>query len=110
MLSMAMEYCMPVFYIKRIAYLYTCKLQKPDRMLILSVISGILGGQELLIILVIVLVLFGGKKIPELMRGLGKGVGEYNKAKRDVWDQVDDKDTPPDKKNAEPGSTEQEKK
>lgn len=38
-----------------------------------------LGGQELLIILAIVLVLFGGKKIPELMRGVGKGVGELQK-------------------------------
>lgn len=35
-----------------------------------------LQGQELWIILIVVLVLFGGKKIPELMRGVGKGVGE----------------------------------
>ena len=41
---------------------------------------GIIGGQEILIILLIVLVLFGGKKIPELMRGLGKGVKEYKAA------------------------------
>jgi sec-independent protein translocase protein TatA len=38
-----------------------------------------LQGQELIIILVIVLVLFGGKKIPELLRGVGKGVGELQK-------------------------------
>jgi len=38
-----------------------------------------LGYQEILIILVIILVLFGGKKIPELMRGVGKGVGELQK-------------------------------
>ncbi|RYG40393.1 twin-arginine translocase TatA/TatE family subunit [bacterium] len=38
-----------------------------------------LGGQELMIVAVIVLVLFGGKKIPELMRGVGKGVGELQK-------------------------------
>lgn len=55
------------------------------------VLLGILGGQELLFILVIVLVLFGGKKIPELMRGLGKGVGEYNKARNEVMDQVNEK-------------------
>lgn len=60
----------------------------------LFVMLGILGGQELMLILVIVLVLFGGRKIPELMRGLGRGVGEYNKAKNDVWDQVDDKEKP----------------
>lgn len=55
----------------------------------LFVISGILGGQELLIILIIVLVLFGGRKIPELLRGLGKGVREFEKAKKDVWDMAD---------------------
>lgn len=38
---------------------------------------GIIGGQEILIIALIILVLFGGKKIPELMRGLGKGVKEF---------------------------------
>jgi sec-independent protein translocase protein TatA len=37
------------------------------------------GGQEMIIVLVVVLVLFGGKKIPELMRGVGKGVGELQK-------------------------------
>ena len=39
-----------------------------------------LGGPEIAIILVIVLLLFGGKKIPELMRGLGKGVREFKDA------------------------------
>lgn len=38
-----------------------------------------LGWNELLIVLVIVLVLFGGKKIPELLRGVGRGVGELQK-------------------------------
>lgn len=38
-----------------------------------------LQGPELWIILIIVLVLFGGKKIPELLRGVGKGVGELQK-------------------------------
>ena len=38
-----------------------------------------LGYQEILIVLVIILVLFGGRKIPELMRGVGKGVGELKK-------------------------------
>jgi sec-independent protein translocase protein TatA len=51
-----------------------------------------LGGQELLVVLVIVLVLFGGKKIPELMRGVGKGVGELQKGleegKRQVMESV----------------------
>ncbi|MEI6124231.1 MAG: twin-arginine translocase TatA/TatE family subunit [Bacteroidota bacterium] len=55
-----------------------------------SIIIGILGGQEIVLILIVILVLFGGKKIPELMRGLGKGVGEYNKAKNEVLDELSD--------------------
>ena len=39
-----------------------------------------LGAFELLIIVAIVVLLFGGKKIPELMRGLGKGMSEFKKA------------------------------
>ncbi len=40
-----------------------------------------LGGSELMIVGIIVLLLFGGKKIPELMKGLGQGIGEFKKAK-----------------------------
>lgn len=39
-----------------------------------------LGAPEIIIILVIILLLFGGRKIPELMRGLGKGVKEFKDA------------------------------
>lgn len=46
-----------------------------------SIQMGI-GIKELLIILVIVLLLFGGKKIPELMRGLGRGVKEFKDASK----------------------------
>jgi sec-independent protein translocase protein TatA len=42
-----------------------------------------LGFQELLIILVVVLVLFGGRKLPELAKGLGQGMREFKKATRD---------------------------
>jgi sec-independent protein translocase protein TatA len=42
-----------------------------------------LGGNELLIVLVIVLVLFGGAKVPELMKGLGQGMREFRKATHD---------------------------
>lgn len=49
---------------------------------------GIIGGQEIIVIALIVLVLFGGKKIPELMKGLGKGVKEYKKAMNGVEDEV----------------------
>jgi sec-independent protein translocase protein TatA len=40
-----------------------------------------MGPQEIIIILVIVLLMFGGKKIPELMKGLGKGMKEFKDAK-----------------------------
>lgn len=50
---------------------------------------GPLGFNEILIILIIVLLLFGGKKIPELMRGLGKGVREFNDAKDNVRREIE---------------------
>ncbi|MHB1178413.1 MAG: Sec-independent protein translocase subunit TatA/TatB [Daejeonella sp.] len=40
-----------------------------------------LGGPELILIAVVILFLFGGKKLPELMRGLGKGISEFKNAK-----------------------------
>ncbi|MEJ7778759.1 MAG: twin-arginine translocase TatA/TatE family subunit [Daejeonella sp.] len=43
-----------------------------------------LGGPELILIAVVVLLLFGGKKLPELMRGLGKGINEFKNAKDGV--------------------------
>ena len=42
-----------------------------------------LGGKEWIVILLFVLLLFGGKKIPELMRGLGSGLNEFKKATRE---------------------------
>jgi sec-independent protein translocase protein TatA len=47
-----------------------------------------LGGQEMFFVLIIVLLLFGGNKIPELMRGLGRGVKEFNSAKANVEDEI----------------------
>lgn len=43
-------------------------------------ILGFLGGQEIILIVLIVLILFGGRKIPELMKGLGKGIKEFKSA------------------------------
>ena len=51
---------------------------------------GVLGTQEIIIILVIVLLLFGGRTIPELMRGLGRGVREFNDAKNNVRKEIED--------------------
>ena len=45
-----------------------------------------LGFQEILVIALIVLLLFGGKKIPELMRGLGKGVKSFKEGMNEVTD------------------------
>lgn len=44
-------------------------------------ILGALGTQEIILIVLAMLLLFGGKKIPELMRGLGKGIKEFNEGK-----------------------------
>jgi len=46
------------------------------------------GGYEIFIILFVVLLLFGGKKIPELMRGVGKGIREFNSAKATVEGEI----------------------
>ncbi|MFV0378664.1 MAG: twin-arginine translocase TatA/TatE family subunit [Mangrovibacterium sp.] len=46
----------------------------------LSILLGMFGVNEILIILAIVLLLFGGRKIPELMKGIGKGMREFKKA------------------------------
>ncbi len=44
---------------------------------LLSIICGMLGPMEIVLIVLIVVLLFGGKKIPELMRGLGKGIKDF---------------------------------
>jgi sec-independent protein translocase protein TatA len=49
-----------------------------------------LGWNEILLIVVLVLLLFGGKKIPELMRGLGRGVREFNDAKANVRKEIEE--------------------
>ena len=48
-----------------------------------------LGGPEIILILVVVLLVFGGKKIPELMRGLGKGMKEFKDGKDGVADKLE---------------------
>ena len=44
---------------------------------------GVPGGWELIIIAIVILLLFGGRKIPELMRGLGSGIKEFKEASKD---------------------------
>ncbi len=52
---------------------------------------GGLGLQEILVIALVILLFFGGKKIPELMRGLGRGVRSFKEGMNGVEDKADDK-------------------
>ena len=60
-----------------------------------------LGGQEIFFVFIIVLLLFGGNKIPELMRGLGKGIKEFNSARANVEDELRKGMEEPEKKKVE---------
>ncbi|MEM0999693.1 MAG: twin-arginine translocase TatA/TatE family subunit [Bacteroidota bacterium] len=50
---------------------------------------GGLGGTELIIILFVILLLFGAKKIPELARGMGKGIREFKDASREIKREIE---------------------
>ena len=50
---------------------------------------GEIGPKELLLIAIVILLLFGTKKLPELMKGLGKGVKTFNDSKNSVMDEMD---------------------
>lgn len=60
----------------------------------LFVIAGFIGPQEVIIIAILVLLMFGGRKIPELMKGLGKGMKEFKKATKDEEEGDDVKSDP----------------
>lgn len=60
-------------------------------MMILNFIGG-LGLSEILVIALVVLLFFGGKKIPELMKGLGKGVRSFKDGMKEVQSGLDDDD------------------
>ncbi|MBE6304192.1 MAG: twin-arginine translocase TatA/TatE family subunit [Bacteroidales bacterium] len=53
---------------------------------------GNIGGTEIIIIAIIILLLFGGKKIPELMQGLGKGVKSFKKGMKDIEEDIENCD------------------
>ena len=57
-----------------------------------TVFLGIMGPNQMILILVVVLLLFGGRKIPELMRGLGRGVKEVKDGVADEESQDDSKE------------------
>ncbi len=55
---------------------------------VLGFIPLFIGTQEIIIIAIIILLLFGGKKIPELMKGLGKGVKSFKDGMNEVSDEI----------------------
>lgn len=54
----------------------------------LATIFGFIGGPQVIIILVVVLLLFGGRKIPELMKGLGSGIKEFKNASKEESEEI----------------------
>ncbi len=54
----------------------------------LFIIAGMIGPQELIVVLVVVVLMFGGTKIPELMKGLGKGIKEFKNASKSEDDET----------------------
>lgn len=62
-----------------------------------TLLIGMPGGSEWVLIILAVLILFGGRKIPEFMRGLGRGIREFNDAKsnvkREIEEGMQEKDT-----------------
>ena len=55
---------------------------------------GVIGPWKIVIIALVILLLFGGKKIPELMKGLGKGVKSFKEGINEIEDQVNQADQP----------------
>jgi sec-independent protein translocase protein TatA len=62
-----------------------------------AMLASFFGGWEIILILAVVLLLFGAKKLPELAKGLGTGIKEFKKATRDVTDEIQNAqtETPP---------------
>lgn len=55
---------------------------------------GIVGPMEIVLIALVILLIFGGKKIPELMNGLGKGVKSFKDGLKEVDDELNDRQDP----------------
>lgn len=68
---------------------YICSLKFKNRYIMLNLITlWALGTGEIILIALVVLLIFGGKKIPELMRGLGKGVSQFKKGVKEVDEEI----------------------
>jgi sec-independent protein translocase protein TatA len=71
-------------------YLSTHKLIKMTLLLFKSeLLFAMPGGSEWILIFLAILLFFGGKKIPDLMRGIGRGIKEFNNAKETVKNEID---------------------
>ncbi len=64
---------------------------------------GGIGAQELLLILLVILLLFGAKKIPEIAQGLGKGMREFRKAMKETQDELTKPQPPTEEKKSDSG-------
>lgn len=63
---------------------------------------GGIGAQELLLIILVVLLLFGTKRIPEIARGLGKGMSEFKRAMREAQDEITKPEPPAEQNKPDP--------
>jgi sec-independent protein translocase protein TatA len=70
-----------------------------------NLLIGMPGGSEWILIVLAVLILFGGRKIPEFMRGLGKGIREFNDAKDNVKKEIEEGMNEKEVKKASQGSS-----
>ena len=70
-----------------------------------NLLIGMPGGSEWILIVLAVLILFGGRKIPEFMRGLGKGIREFNDAKDNVKKEIEEGMNEKEVKKASTGSS-----
>lgn len=69
---------------------------------------GGLGGWEILLIVMVLLIFFGAKRIPELAKGLGKGIKEFKDATKEIKDEIEKEETRPvnkERNTAEPHTT-----
>ena len=65
-------------------FIHTIVIHLKIRFMSSTFLLSMPGGSEMILIVIVVLLMFGGKKIPELMRGLGKGMREFKDAKDNV--------------------------
>ena len=57
-----------------------------------AILLGMVGPWQIVLSVLVFLLMFGGKKIPELMKGLGKGISEFKKGKNEVEKELDNKE------------------